>query len=303
MKFAPICLLRPAPAEGRWGSFSRALLPRIGVLLLVALLPLSAAKIKLFLKAGGDLIVSEYEVLEDRVRYYSVERSAWEEIPLELVDLERTRQVVEEAEKARQERAAEDRIESAAERKARTELHNVPIEDGVYYLDGDQIVSVQQAEIKESGSKKRTFLQVIAPIPVVAGKTTMELEGASSAFTVNQARPFFYMRLEKISRFGIARLKGKKKDRIVQVIQTVPKASEMFEEQEEVEIFRQQLAPGVYKIWPIAPLPAGEYALFEYTPGQGDIRAWDFSCQPASSGLAATGEPSPGAAAEGGKRP
>jgi hypothetical protein len=45
-------------------------LMRRAVLLLLMLLPLSAANIRLYLAdGGGDLLVSEYEVLDDRVRY------------------------------------------------------------------------------------------------------------------------------------------------------------------------------------------------------------------------------------------
>src|SRR5215469_8048692 len=56
-----------------------------------------AANIKLYLKDGSFHLVKEYQVEADRVRFYSVERSEWEEIPLELVNLEKTR--TEEAER------------------------------------------------------------------------------------------------------------------------------------------------------------------------------------------------------------
>src|ERR1022692_4648500 len=48
------------------------------------------ANVKLYLKDGGYQLVREYQVQSDRVRFYSVERSEWEEMPLDLVDLKRT---------------------------------------------------------------------------------------------------------------------------------------------------------------------------------------------------------------------
>jgi hypothetical protein len=117
----------------------------------------------------------------------------------------------------------------------------------------------------------------------MAGKQTVEIEGEHSGFVVANSRPMFYMRFETTNRLGILRLKEKKKARLVQVIQSVPQSKETFEEQEEIEVFRQQFAPGVYKIWPVDPIPAGEYAVFEYTPGEGNIRIWDFSCQPSAA--------------------
>lgn len=265
---------------------SHGVLASAALLFLAALLPLSAANIRLYLaEGGGDMLVSEYEVLEDRVRYYSVERSQWEEIPLSLVDLEKTRRIEKQQEEARAEREAEDKVERAAERRARTELHDVPIDDGVYYRDGDEVVTVKQAELKTETSKGRTLLQVFAPVPL-AGKQTIEVEGERSEFVVTDSRPMFYMRLEMTNRLGIMRLKEKKKARLAQVIQVVPQSKEIFEEQEEVEVFRQQFAPGVYKIWPVKPIPAGEYAVYEYTPGEGNIRIWDFSCQPSGDDAA-----------------
>jgi hypothetical protein len=262
------------------------------VVLLAALLPLAAANIRIYLTDGSDLLASEYEVLADRIRYYSIERSDWEEIPLDLVDLEKTQRIEKQQQAAREEREAADRVERAAVRKARTELHRVPIEDGVYYDQGEQVVTVEQAELKTETSKGRTLLKVLAPVPL-AGKQTIEIEGKQAAFVVHNDRPAFFMRLEAVNRLGILRLKEKKNARLVQVIQVVPKSNETFEEQEEVEVFRQQFAPGVYKIWPVDPLPAGEYAVFEYTPGESNIRVWDFSLQPLAPGSAADTSASP----------
>ncbi|MBM3787935.1 MAG: hypothetical protein FJW30_26605, partial [Acidobacteria bacterium] len=53
-------------------------------------LALPGANVKLYLKDGNYHLAREYSVLADRVRFYSVERSDWEEIPVELVDLKKT---------------------------------------------------------------------------------------------------------------------------------------------------------------------------------------------------------------------
>ena len=252
------------------------MLLRVLILVLALLAPLSGARIKLYLEGGGDLLVSEYTVEGDRVRYYSVERSGWEVIPLQFVDLERTQREQERKEAERQVRRKQDQALRAAERKARTELHRVPLEDGVYYLKGNEIVPVQQAELIENNSETATLLRVFSPLPT-ADKKILEVEGPTSAFAAVDNRPMFYVRLEKISRLQILRLKAKSKRRQVQVIQRIPESKEVFETHEAVEIFRQQLAPHVYKVWSVEPLPTGDYAVIEYTPGEADLRVWDFS--------------------------
>src|SRR5215470_10846054 len=49
-----------------------------------------AANVKLYMKDGSYHVVREYQVQSDRVHFYSIERSQWEDIPLDLVDLKRT---------------------------------------------------------------------------------------------------------------------------------------------------------------------------------------------------------------------
>ncbi len=272
------------------------MLRRLAILALLCwVLPAAAQQLALYLKSGAKMSVREYQVEGERVRYYSLERSQWEEIPLRLVDREKTEAADERNRRRVEALRAESRAERAAERKARTELHYVPIEDGVYHFLDNKATWVQQSEVITSKSAKRGFLKVIAPAPIIAGKTTMTVAGTVSPFVVHEARPIFFIRRLNLSRFGLVKLEQetKKERRIVQVIIIVPQSKEMFEEQEEVEVFRQQLASGVYRVWPIKPLEPGEYAVIDYTPGEADLRVWDFSYQPtAPTPEGAQGDPS-----------
>ena len=250
---------------------------RLSILILfLACLPtLDAQKIVLYLKGGGDLIVKEYKIEQDRVRYYSIERSTWEEIPLEFVDLDQTRRVEARKAAAREERAEEDSVERTAVRKARVELHRVPLEYGIYFLNGDDVQSVEQAEVIVQGSKSRGFLKVF--VPIVLGKSTMELDGGESNLITKDNKPMFYVRLEKVTRLMMVRLYDKKESRVVQRVYKQPGGAGVMEEQEEIEVFRQELGPGVYKVWPVDPISPGNYALIEYVPGKNELRVWDFT--------------------------
>ena len=253
---------------------------RLALACIAILLPVAySASIRLYLKDGGHQIVREYQVKDDRVRFYSIERSEWEEIPLEFVDLKRT-----EAEVAsRTEAAAADKKaaaeENAAERETRRVIRRIPEESGVYWMEGGEIKPVPQSVLKISGSKKRTILQVMVPVPIVAGKTTVEIDGEKSAFVVKDERPEFYIRLAAEERFGMLRLRPDKGARFVQKWNVVPVTKEILEEHDAVEVFRQQLGDGLYKLWPTKPLESGEYAVIEYTEGKGNLQAWDFAIQ------------------------
>ncbi|MDE0108814.1 MAG: hypothetical protein OXN96_13435 [Bryobacterales bacterium] len=259
------------------GQFVRAM-----VALLAFAVAAQAQSRAIFLTDGTRLDVREYEVVDDRVRYFSSERGQWEEVPAAIVDLERTN-VYNRARRAElEQRQAEERRERLAERRARTELHSVPLEDGVYYLRGQEPVPVEQVFYEIDRSTGRSFLNILAPAPVIAGKRTLSIKGLSASTVTTDEKPAFYIRLDSFSRFGIARIEPeRKKDRrIVQQVYTVPRSDEQFEAQEEVEVFRQQLAPLVYKVWPVAPLAAGEYAIVDFTPGESDLRVWAFSHRP-----------------------
>ncbi|HYI95542.1 MAG TPA: hypothetical protein VEX68_18525 [Bryobacteraceae bacterium] len=248
----------------------------IGVLVLLTGL-LSAATVRLYLKDGTYHSVREYETKTDRVRYYSTERSEWEEIPIELVDLKKTESEKNENEAARKADAAAMDAEEKAERAQRREIERIPVDPGVYMSKGDELVVVKQAEVKMVNNKRRSVLKAISPIPIVAGKSTVELDGVKSAFVLDVERPEFYFRLAKAERFAIVRTKPAKSSRVVQTLNSIPVSKEIIEETDIVETFKQQMAEGLYKIWPTNPLPAGEYAVVEYTEGEANIQVWDFA--------------------------
>ena len=250
---------------------------RLVLATLFAAAALLAANFKLYLQDGGYHLVREYKVEGDRVRYYTIERSDWEEIPLAIVDLKRT----EEERVAREEKIRQDAAEIAAEekfeRELREEIERVPQNPGVYLLDGKLVKTVPLAKANQVTDKKRSVLKVISPIPIVSGRTTVELDGERSPTLVPGGRPEFYIRLQNERRISIVRMAPKKGARVVQRWTIVPVSKEIAEDQDDVEIFRKQVDDGLYKIWPTAPLPPGEYAVIEYTAGKGDVQTWDFA--------------------------
>src|SRR5262245_39807943 len=99
---------------------------RILAVLFLFAVAASAANQKLYLKDGSFHVVREYKVMPDRVRYYSIERSDWEEIPADLVDLKRTESEIKERVESLKEETAIIDAEEKAERAVRKEIERVP---------------------------------------------------------------------------------------------------------------------------------------------------------------------------------
>jgi len=106
------------------------------VLTAAAALTVFARNYKLYMKDGEYHVVREHKVEGDRVRFYSVERSEWEEIPVALADLDRTSREVADEESARKEEMAILAAEDKAEREMRREIERIPQEPGVYFDEG-----------------------------------------------------------------------------------------------------------------------------------------------------------------------
>ena len=241
-----------------------------------------AANIKLYLKDGNFHVVREYQVQQDRVHFYSVERSEWEDIPLNMVDLKRTET---EAAERKVEIEKETKVlteEDAAERAIRNEAMKIPQDPGVYWIDGSQTKVIKAAESVVHSNKRREVLKMLSPIPAISGKATLEINGEHSQNVFTNPEQEFYIQLSDAERFGIVKLTPKGGVRIVENLTYVPVTKEVVEEPVMVDIFRQQFtADLLYKIWPKEKLEPGEYAVIEYTEGKVNMQTWDFAIKAA----------------------
>jgi hypothetical protein len=244
----------------------------------VFVLTVTAANFKLYLKDGGFQLVREYKVDGDRLMYYSVERSDWEEVPVDLVDLKRTNAEAA-AHKETLDKVAQDLAdEAAAAKESRQEILKIPRDPGVYRLEDNQLRIFQAAECTLHNSKGRNVVRVL--VPMVSGKATLDTPGEHSRNIVTESAPEFFLQLSEMENFGIVKLTPGKGVRVVETISIVPVVKEMEEERTLIPTFTKQLSDnGLYKIWPQDPLPQGEYAVVEYTEGKDNIQVWDFRIQ------------------------
>lgn len=231
---------------------------------------------KLYLKEGGYHSVTEYKVLEDRVRYYSAERGEWEEIPLDMVDLKKTEGERKARVEAEKKDAAIEDAEEKFDRALKREISQIPVDPGVYFVEDGKVVEVKTAEMKMRGDKKRSFLKAMSPLPIVANKAVLELPGDNATVSVPLPTPNFYFRIANVQRFSIVRLKTEKGARQVAIWNRLPVTNEVTFQMDLVEVFRQQLSDDLYKVWPTKPLAPGEYAMVQYAEGEGEIQIWDF---------------------------
>jgi hypothetical protein len=246
------------------------------VFLFVFILP-AAAAIRLYLKDGTYQEVREYQVTGDRVKFYSTERSDWEEIPLSLADIAKT-----EAEQAKRkaEIAAEAKsqdTEEKAERARRREADLIPQNPGTYIIRDGAVVAIPQGQSKVVSDKGRSVLKALSPVPL-NGKATLRMVGEHSPTVIADNAPEFYLRLDQPERFGIIRLTPQKGMRIAEKVTIVPVADMALEDPNLVDTVRQQVGDGLYKISPMKPLAPGEYAVVEYTADELNMQIWDFSC-------------------------
>ncbi|HTB16460.1 MAG TPA: hypothetical protein VK708_00030 [Bryobacteraceae bacterium] len=260
-------------------------MPKLCFLLFIFCFLASAENVKLYLKDGSYQLVREYKIENDRVSFYSLDREDWEEVPASLVDLDKTKaEIKSRADSKLAEATAED-AENKAERAARKEVAAVPKEPGVYLIDEDKpspdnLTSLKIGESKVVTNKRRSILKAISPVPLVPGKATLELDGSHAPQGTANRSVEFYIRLSDEERFGIVRMGEHKGNRIVEKLTIQPVVNETTQEPDLVEVFRQQVGDGLFKIWPQKPLEPGEYAVVQYSMEKIDMQVWDFFIAP-----------------------
>jgi hypothetical protein len=240
---------------------------------------------KLYLKDGGFQMTREYKRDGDRITYYSTERGEWEDIPVELVDLEKTEAERKAKADAEAQTAHLENEEEKAERALRKELASIPEEPGAYFMRGKTVDKVLLADYQVITDKKRQALKILSPVPLVPGKAVVVIKGAHSKFTVSDERPEFYFRRDKQERFTIVKVTPTKKDtRIVESLSIAPVVNIPTEQRKEMAVFTQDMGGGLFKVWPEKPLEPGEYAIVQFGSSEDqseiDLLVWDFAFIP-----------------------
>src|ERR1700678_229282 len=168
---------------------------------------------RLILKDGSYQIVTKYQKVADRVRYFSAERGQWEEIPAELVDWTATEQWAKDHAPGAQaapppppvspaipEAAAIDKEEQ--EERARTPDVSpglrLPDEEGIWALDTfhDQPELVALAQNSASVDRRTGHNVLRAALNPVGGvQQTIQIPGAESKVKLHVNDPALYVSL------------------------------------------------------------------------------------------------------------
>jgi hypothetical protein len=168
---------------------------------------------RLILKDGNYQMVRKYEVAGDRVRYLSLERNEWEELPYDLVDWDATRkweqkhvgpyEGSEAASPAMKEAEEIDKEEAAERNEAKARMPEVakglelPDEDGVFVLDTFQGTPELVELVPSDLSLNQRNRKGLATLNPLAGqKATVELNGAHAKVHLHVNDPAIYLSLE-----------------------------------------------------------------------------------------------------------
>ncbi len=165
---------------------------------------------RLILKDGTYQLVRQYTIAGDRVRYLSLERGEWEEMPADLVDWNATRKwerdhttpdteqaspAMKEAEDIDKEEADERALRNARMPEVAKGLE-LPDEDGVFALDNFQdtpeLVELLPTDLNMN-SKTRKGIEVLNPLK--ASKANLELDGEHAKAHLHVNDPVIYLSL------------------------------------------------------------------------------------------------------------
>jgi hypothetical protein len=267
---------------------------------------------RLILKDGSYQSVTKYEIHGERVRYFSVERGEWEEVPKSLIDWDATDKFEQgrldgaaapEAVELDKEIEAERNAEQARSPQVAPGLR-LPDEGGVFLLD-TYLSQPQLSELQQSGSEvnKNTKSNILrAAINPLAGvKQTIELPEAHAKVQSHTNVPSLYINIDlnegapataqmageppplaASERFKIIRVEVKGGKRVAGGVKTgvagKTKTDERF-----VAATATTMTGGWVKLTPLEPLDTGEYAVAEMMGKEGiNLYVWDFGVNPSA---------------------
>jgi hypothetical protein len=255
----------------------------------------SARGQKLILKDGSFQLVREYKVDGDRVRYYSLDRSQWEEIPASLVDWDATKKAEAQTNQQGQTLVAKVHAQEESRQVMPLDLDAsleaapgvfLPPGEGIFVFDNKAVLQVPAAEPTYKADRKRQVEQVLSPVPLVAQRTFVRIDGAHAKLRIHTGQPEFYMRTKQVSDPDLELVTVK----VQGATREIGTVRELFKQQtttlRTLLMQRWEIAKGVYRFTLGQTLPPGEYALVEVIEPKSDLEqinmyVWDFAIDPA----------------------
>jgi hypothetical protein len=243
---------------------------------------------KLCLTDGTFQIVRSYEKQGDSVRYYSVERSSWEEIPSSLVDWKATAQA--EADDAKAQKEFADKVKVRDTNEHAMEKLDVdaslmvapstflPPQLGMFALAGKDVVPLTKSMAKIRTDKARQVEKVMSGIPMIPSRHFMDLKGKHAVIRVPDVELEFYYRIpvdEPEPDIELMRAQVKGDTRVLESIST-DIVGQNEENRQTVALLKWDVAKGVYRYTLSGPMGPGEYALTINLPDGLNFYVWDF---------------------------
>jgi hypothetical protein len=242
---------------------------------------------KLILKDETFQLAREYTVEGDRVRYWSVERSQWEEIPSSLVDWDATHK--SEAEQAARDADLKAKIHASQLAQLTKDIDVdrsleikpglfLPDAIGFYALDKDKAIrQMKQSTAEVKMSTGREVERIMTGVPIIPSKKTMDIPGERAAIRLTTAEPEFFMRPadSREPRFRLLRAQVKGGHRLIDSASVYITGQEKHNAT-DIEIQTWTPATGVFRYTVDQRLEPGEYAFVEMTDEGISGYVWDF---------------------------
>ncbi len=244
---------------------------------------------KLMMKDGSYQLVRSYEKNGEVVRYYSVERSQWEEIPTSLVDWDATTKASDQ--EKNQADALIAQVEKREEQQRAAEVMDVdaslevspgvllPPGEGLFLVAGKNITQLNEVRTTEKLDKGQAIKKALVPVPVVSSKHRMEIPGKRAEVRLTAHDPEFYLRIpfnsDQEPEVELMKAEVKGELRLVEVISTNMVGQNTYQRR-TLSLQRWDVAQGVYRFTLGESLPEGEYALAVILPEGINMYVWDF---------------------------
>ena len=283
----------------------------LGMVLLsaLALFPQQTSK-RLILKDGSYQITTQWEVKGDRVRFFSSERYAWEELPTVLVDWAATKKFNDNLEAGSagpdpklHKNYDNEELPTRPETPPVAPGLSLPDYGGVFLLDTyknqAQLVELEQNGGELNKHTSRNILRAAVNPLSLSSKQTIEVEGAHAVVQSHVAKPVLYVQIDtgettgdasqlprpaettkpSADRYRIVRLQSKKDGRVVGDL-NVAVTGKMSQKENWIKTSSTTFG-GWTKIVPEEPLAKGEYAVVELLEkGEVNLYVWDFGVDP-----------------------